>query len=395
LRVLHLTTEFPPIIFGGLGTAVGGLAYASVRAGIQVGVLLIGEGPLTAYGERVRTERAQSRLSRRGDPVTVFEIAWREAWAYALHVVRWWRPDVIHLHVFWLWDIAAYLREQTGVPLVYTVHSLDLAEYELGNGPAECLGQWNLQQAVLSGADLIVAPTRSERNLVVGYCPAVADRVTVAGHGIDDLPVRFSGRGRRDTDDEINVLFVGRFVDRKGVRDLLAAIPRILERAPSARFILAGGHRGTTAEEIESWWLWPQLRPFRDRIRFTGWLSQEDTAHLYAASDVLVVPSWYEPFGMVVLEGMLNGMAIAASDVGGPSEILQHERTGLLFPPRDHEALTDAVVRLVKDSALRESLAGEAAEEVRRAHLWPTAVEGWRVIYEDTVAGVGYGICPR
>jgi glycogen(starch) synthase len=384
VRVLHLTTEFPPVIYGGLGTAVGGLAYASAEAGMQVGVLVVGGSRLTAYGECIRERTVLGRSSgARG--VALFQTPWDEAWDNTLRVVAWWRPDLIHLHVFWLWDIARRLREATGVPIVYTVHSLDLAEYELGNGPPDCLAQWNVQQAVLAGADLIVAPSRSEMELVAGYCPAVADRVIVAGHGVDDLPSR-AERGGSDTEGGATVLFVGRFVDRKGIRELLDAIPTILKRAPFARFVLVGGNRGVTPEEMESWWLPPQLGFFRDRIRLAGWLSQEETEQCYDASEILVVPSWYEPFGMVVLEGMLHGMAIAASSVGGPGEILEHERTGLLFPPRDPDALAAALTRLLQDSVLRRRLAQAAAEEVRRRWLWPEVIGRVRVAYAQAVS---------
>src|SRR5438552_2482130 len=75
--------------------------------------------------------------------------------------------------------------------------------------------------------------------------------------------------------------------------------------------------------------------------------------------------SWYEPFGMVALEGMVHGMAIAATRVGGLAEILEHEQTGLLFPPQDVPALTAGILRLVNDSHLRRRLGRAASEDVR------------------------------
>jgi glycosyltransferase involved in cell wall biosynthesis len=77
----------------------------------------------------------------------------------------------------------------------------------------------------------------------------------------------------------------------------------------------------------------------RDHVYFTGWLSAEELAAWYQKADILVVPSWYEPFGMVVLEGMLYGLPIVASNIGGPAEILGDGRTGILVPPRDPAAL--------------------------------------------------------
>ncbi len=76
---------------------------------------------------------------------------------------------------------------------------------------------------------------------------------------------------------------------------------------------------------------------------------------------------------MVVLEGMLEGMVIAPSDVGGPAEILEHERTALLSAPRDVAALAEAVPRLVRDPLLRHRLGTAAADDVRCRWLWPSA----------------------
>ncbi|HKN49286.1 MAG TPA: glycosyltransferase, partial [Actinomycetota bacterium] len=143
MRVLHLTTEYPPIIYGGLGTAIGGLVEASARSGLEVGVLLIGETGLAAYAQQAQSnESIALEAFALPQGVRIFPTPWGAAADYALRLVSRWQPDVIHLHVFWLWGIAKQLQEMTGIPLVYTVHSLDVAEYQLGGGPTQCLDQW-------------------------------------------------------------------------------------------------------------------------------------------------------------------------------------------------------------------------------------------------------------
>src|SRR6266498_593772 len=128
------------------------------------------------------------------------------------------------------------------------------------------------------------------------------------------------------------------------------------------------------------------LHPACDRVGFTGWLPPEAIQELYRLADILVVPSWYEPFGMVVLEGMVHGMAIAASRVGGLAEILEHERTGLLFQPRDVPALTQSILRLVNDPDLRLRLGHAASKEVRCTWLWPSAMTGMHRIYAEAAS---------
>jgi len=383
LRVLHLTGEFPPFVWGGLGTAVGGLARASARAGMAVGVLLVGRG-YTCYGATVEAPGVGG-----DDPATVSEVGVEifeldptdrdRAIAGALERVRAWRPDVVHVHPVELWPIARAIREATGTPVVYTVHSLNLAEYQIGNEPPEILGLWRDQQELIAAADRLIVLTADERDLLVGSCPRARDRVRIVGNGIEDSPAACDAAARQRSSAAPIVLYSGRFVERKGVRELLAAIPRVLAAAPSARFVFVGGH-GSGPDIERAWWA-PDLDPHRDRIHFTGWLPTHEVAAWYRAADILVVPSWYEPFGMVVLEGMLHGLPIAAANVGGPAAILEHGRTGLLFPPRDVDALAHTLAVLAASPGLRRRLGAAAAVEVRRRWLWRSVVERVRSVY--------------
>ncbi len=390
MRVMHLTTEFPPVIYGGLGTAVGGLAAASARNGIEVGVLLIGAGGEPSYRQPAGAQRSSDNpatAEHRAEGIHLRPTPHHAAEEMGIRWVQSWRPDVLHLHSFWLWPVARAIRERTGVPLVYTVHSLDRAEYEIGQGPPECVMQWQTQESAIVSADRIVALTRSERELISTYLPTARERVRVVGNGIDDCPAALDAVHRRGQNDRPLVLYTGRFVERKGIRELITAIPLVLAREPGTRFVLAGGHRQCSGEDMASYWLPPGFEPYRDRVHFTGWLSPEALACWYREADVLVVPSWYEPFGMVILEGMLYGLSIAAADVGGPAEILEHEHTGLLFPPRDAVALADALIRLVKAPSLRQRLGQAAACEVRRTWLYSQMVKRMRTVYQEVMQG--------
>src|SRR5262249_24120525 len=133
--------------------------------------------------------------------------------------------------------------------------------------------------------------------------------------------------------------------------------------------------------EVAAQWLTPEAAPHQARIHFTGWLSPAQLTSWYRSADVLVVPSRYEPFGMVILEGMAHRLPIVASDVGGTAEILDHGRTGLLFPPRDVAALADQLIALVRDRGLRQRLGRSGAEEARLSWTWPKRVAAMREVY--------------
>jgi glycogen synthase len=393
MRILHLTTEFPPVIYGGLGTAVGGWVRASARGGLSVGVLLV-EGALQVEGTgypsygcppvSTRSEPGRpgrSVVDREG--ISFFQASWETAVEVGLRLVREWRPDVVHLHTAMLWYVARAIRERTTTPLVYHVHSVDRAEYELGQEPHQWLAHSEAQEAAIDAADRLIAISDSERELLERYYPHARRRVRVAGNGIDDSALARRGLGRAARRTAPVVLYSGRLVERKGIRELLAAVPLVLARAPATRFVLAGGPPPLTGAEVAGQWLSPELAAVRDRLHFTGWLAPDQVAEQYAAADILVVPSRYEPFGMVVLEGMLHALPIVASDVGGPAEILVHERTGLLFPPRDVAALARSIVRLVEEPALRQRIGQAAAAQVRARWAWPRLVRRMEAIYRE------------
>jgi glycogen(starch) synthase len=345
------------------------------------GALVLGDG---SYADWRRLSREQQSpgdddsLVVNCDGVSFFQIAPDEAIEAGIRLVRKWQPDLVHLHTSWFWPAAKAIRDQTRTPLVYTVHSLDRAEYEIG----DFVTHWDTQETVIRASDRVIALSRDEQNLITKYCPEATARVRIVGNGIDDSRAARAA-ALRETNDSPVVLCSGRFVDRKGIHELLQTIPRVLEHSPNVRFVLAGGYG--TAADIEREWLHEFLLPFRSQIHFTGWLTPDKVAEWYRTADILVMPSWYEPFGMVILEGMLHGLPIAASSVGGPADILEHERTALLFPPRNVEALTDAIIKLVCKPELRQRLGQEAATEVRRNWLWPNIVMRMKSVYQELI----------
>ena len=395
MRVLHLTTEFPPVIYGGLGTAVGGWVKASARAGIEVAVQLV-EGPLVlggneaAYGSprpRLRGEQADAVAGDEG--ILFYTSSWQDAVDVGLRAVGAWRPDVVHLHTAMLWYLAEAIQRRTGKPIVYHVHSVDRAEYELGQEPSPWLAHSEAQEKAIGSADRLIALARDEADLIARYYPEAANRVRVVGNGIEDTQEARAAAFDRAREGPPLILYTGRLVERKGIRELLDALPEVLEAAPGCRAILAGGPPGLRGDQVAAQWLRPEHSRFKERIHFTGWLSPEGVSSWYRAADVLVVPSRYEPFGMVVLEGMLHGLPIVAGDVGGPAEIVEHGRTGLLFPPRDAKALARALGRLVEHPEEGRRMGRAAAYAVRSNWLWGRLVGLMKDVYAEVVPPTG------
>jgi glycosyltransferase involved in cell wall biosynthesis len=386
MNILQVTSEYPPVIWGGLGTAVGGLTAALSTSEDSVYVLLVGGSLLPGeqpYGSYHMAEK--QRLCPDGPLITLGNI-------HFLHVspgqeiagvedlCALWKPDIVHFHSGWLLPIAEKIRAMCGSPLVFTVHSIDKAEYEVGN----FFNHWSIQENALHAADRIIAISIHEKELLAFYYPEVVHKISVAGNGIADSAKAMQCIKKRVWKASgLTVLYTGRFVERKGIMELIDAIPQVLSVFPDAVFVLVGGYGG--GAEIEKAWFADGLKAYRDSVHFTGWLSPEEVSQWYENADILVVPSWYEPFGMVVLEGMLYGLPIIATNVGGPAEILAHDASALLIPARDTQALVTSILCLLQDALLRKRLGECAATQVRYYWLWDNAVKKIRQAYSDAL----------
>jgi glycosyltransferase involved in cell wall biosynthesis len=160
------------------------------------------------------------------------------------------------------------------------------------------------------------------------------------------------------------VLFAGRLEYEKGVQTVLHALERLRVRHPAVRFLIAGV--GTYSDELRR--LVDELG-LGHRVRFTGFLEERALRLHYAASDVAVAPSIYEPFGLVATEAMACGTPVVASDTGGLREILA-EGHGLTFPPQDAEQLADRIAEVLTDPELARGLVSRGRERIRALYDW-------------------------
>src|SRR5262249_40439703 len=175
---------------------------------------------------------------------------------------------------------ARAIREDLGTPLVYTAHSLNIAEYHIGHEEG-CAPLWLAQQALIHGADRVIALTRSEQALLAECCPNVLGRVRIIGNGIDDCGAARTAAGRAGQHSPEMCFFAGGFAEKKGTHHLPAAFLTVLALAQEPRFILAGGY--DPGPRIEQTWLPASLSAHRDHIRFTGWLTPVQVAEWYRA----------------------------------------------------------------------------------------------------------------
>jgi glycogen(starch) synthase len=214
-------------------------------------------------------------------------------------------------------------------------------------------------------------------------------RISVIPNGIDPLDLQpvddlDTLRARFAARDERLLLLVGRLVYEKGFQLALEALPGLIERVGGVRFLVAGS--GTHEAELKRQ---AQQLGLLDHGTFMGWIGDDVLHSLYRIADLCVVPSIYEPFGLVALEAMASGCPCIVADTGGLREVVPHDEVGLRFTARDPQSLADMVERLLTDDELRGRLVAEASEHVLRFD-WGEIASETASLYEQlclTAAG--------
>lgn len=376
MRVLMLSWEYPPVVVGGLGRHVHALATSLAAAGHEVTVITrYAEGAaVTEHREGVHVVRAPE------DPPafplsTPSLLAWTMAFNHtltraALRVAERGSYDVIHAHDWLVTHTAITLKEHLGLPLVATIHATEAGRHQ-GWLPGEmnrCIHtvEWWLGQE----ACRVLVCSSYMKWEVCQLLDLPESRVEVIPNGVDGRLWRASARAVAAARSKFAnggplVGYAGRLVYEKGVQHLVGAVPRLRAQHPGLRVVIAGDgpYRQELQEEAGRLGL-------ADAVSFPGFLGVSELPAVLAATNATVVPSLYEPFGMVALEAAAAGAPLAVATTGGLAEIVEPGVTGVTFPHSDPDALAEAVGSLLADQAFARQVARRARTMVSRRYSW-------------------------
>ncbi len=286
--------------------------------------------------------------------------------------------QVVHTN-YWLssW-VGMQLKKVQPISQVHTYHSLGAVKYQaISTVPLIASTRLDVEKTVLETAERIVATSPQEKE-------HMRSLVSTKGN-IDVIPcgtdIHHFGSVSRDAarqtlsiaPDEKVVLYVGRFDPRKGIETLIRAIARSkLLGNGKLRLIIGGGSRpgqsdGLERERIES--IVAELG-LAEITEFPGRLSPMVLPTYFAAADVCVVPSHYEPFGLVAIEAMACRTPVIASNVGGLQFTVRSEETGLLVPAKDDAAFANAIDRILLNPEWQQELGQAARKHVEEKFSW-------------------------
>jgi glycogen(starch) synthase len=294
--------------------------------------------------------------------------------------------DLVHSHDWLVAGAARGLARDAGVPWLVTVHA---TEYGRHQGWVDKHPQSHIhavERRMVREADRVITCSHYMRRHVADVFGIPAEKVTAIANGIDptdlqpvaDLPrlrARYAAPGER------LILLVGRLVYEKGFHlalDALGGPDGVIERLGDVRFLIAGS--GTAEQELKD-----QARRLglMRHGAFVGWTGDDELHSLYRIADLCVVPSIYEPFGLVALEAMASGCPCIVADTGGLREVVPGgRRVGLRFRAKDSRSLARVMETLLTDDALRDRLVAEAREHVLRFD-WAEVARQTGEVYGD------------
>ena len=376
-RVLILSWEYPPLIEGGLARHVRKLSEAMVERDVEVHVLTRGgeESPAQELANGVVVHRI--REPKRPTDLAELDPGGQHVGVHALD---------------WLVANACdHLAKRFEAPLVTTIHATEYGRHQgwVDKHPQTYIH--GVERWIVNRSQRVIACSHYMREQIVDIFGVAEKRISVIPNGIDpdDLQAQSPAELERLRSEfaepgEKLVLLIGRLVYEKGFQLALEAMPRVIEEAPGTRFLVAGS--GTHEAELHRQ---AEELGLMEHGTFLGWIGDDVLHSLYRIADLTVVPSIYEPFGLVALEAMASGCPCIVADTGGLREVVVHEEGGLRFQADDPEALAEVAIRVLSDDELGQRLIADAYEHVRRFD-WGDVAEQTVAVYAE-LAGAPLG----
>jgi glycosyltransferase involved in cell wall biosynthesis len=297
------------------------------------------------------------------------------------------RPDIVHVH--WpmphaLFGAAARWASGRRSALVCSFYSVELTWVSRRMRWLLPFLRWSARTA-----DQVTAISHPTANLV-REITGVEARVVPFAAAVGDGSARDEGEARPPLSGgpgaPLELLFVGRLVERKGVEVLIRALPAILRRRPAHLTVVGEGEWEPVIREAI------REAGVEERVRLTGYVSRVTLSRLYRRADLFVLPAVVdrkgdtEGLGVVLLEAMRQGRPVLASRVGGIPDIVVHDRSGWLVPPGDPEALAEAVLRAAADPDRTRAVAREGRRRAVEDFSWDRVLGGLEDAYAAALA---------
>ncbi|MBX9691816.1 MAG: glycosyltransferase family 4 protein [Cyanobacteria bacterium] len=381
-----LAWEYPPRIIGGLSRVVWALSKELAESGVDVHVVTA-DHPGTLEHELdglVKVHRVKTQSDTTPDFhtwVARLNVGMLQ-YAIKLHMEE---PfDVVHAHDWMVTDAAWVLKSGFGIPIVSTIHATE--QGRMGGIHTDLQRYVNQMEWRLTYESWkIIVNSHSMIGELKNQFQTPSDKIVLIPNGTDPSHFDFqidtrALRSTFATEHQRIILYVGRLVNEKGVQVLLGAAPLVLQHYPGTQFLIVG--TGYFMDELKG--IASRLHVDHN-VRFTGYVSDEDLLRLYKIADVVAIPSLYEPFGIVALEGMAANVPVVVSDVGGLKDFVEHMETGITTYAGNSQSLAWGILEVLRNPDLAQRLRENAYSRVQNVYNWKAIAKQTFNLYREVV----------
>ena len=382
MNILMTTWEFPPIKVGGVGSHCYDLCSALSKTGNNITVLSFGsEEKVEAVNDCLTIHRVPSGRAPDTISWSMFLGHRMEKKAAELHKEE--KFDIVHAHDWMMVPAGIGIKKLLDIPMVFTLHSTESGRVGIHDSYTRMIN--DLEWYGTYEASQVITVGREFYNEVKGMFGVPEHKINYIPNGVDierfDNSIKSLDRSDFALEWEKIVLFVGRLTYQKGVEHMINAMPSIISEHKEAKFVMVGNGAVDYYRSIA----------FRNgvgsKVLFTRFVPEETLISLYKAADMTVVPSIYEPFGIVALEAAASRTACIGSYVGGLKENIIHNVTGLHTYPADQKSISAQINSALSDSSWCKSLGRNGRRFVEKNFKWRGISNETQRIYEKAITG--------
>lgn len=387
MKILMLTWEYPPRVVGGISRVVYDLSKTLIKDGHDVTVVTYKDGDAPAFEDDkgVKVYRIENYMINPNNFIDWIMQMNFNMLAKANEIIsKEGAFDVIHAHDWLVAYAAKTLKNSYNIPIVSTIHATEAGRNS---------GIHDEQQRYINDTEWMLTYESTEvivnsnymKNELQRLFGLPFEKINVVANGVNlslfnGVERDYNFRRKYAMDNEKIILFMGRLVYEKGIQNLIASMPKIIEGYHDAKLVIGG--KGGMIDELRA-----QVASMgiQDKVCFAGYLSGKDVQKMYKSADVAVFPSTYEPFGIVALEAMLSGNPIVVSDIGGLNEIVIHRENGMKAYTGNANSFADSILEVLHDQKLVSDMTKKARNKVRNEYNWSKITQETYFTYQKAV----------
>ena len=387
MKILMLSWEYPPRIVGGISMVVHDLSKRLIKDGHEVTVVTYRDGDVPYYenDNGVDVYRVDNYIIQPNNFTDwVLQLNFNMITKATEIINKKGNFDVIHAHDWLVAYSAKSLKQSFDIPMIATIHATEAGrnsgihdEIQRYINDTEWMLTYEATEVIVNSNFM-----KCELQRLFGL---PFEKIDVIPNGIsqtiyDNVVKDYDFRRKFASDNEKIILFTGRLVYEKGIQNLIAAMPKVLNGYHDSKLVICG--KGGMINELKEQ---VKFLGIENKVYFTGQLNRKDICKMYKCADVAVFPSTYEPFGVVAIEAMSAEIPVVVSDIGGLNEIVEHGINGMKSYTGNANSLADSILSLLLNKQLCSNIVKNAKRKVKEVYNWQKIAQDTHFTYQKAI----------